>query len=145
TALRGGMRLVAVVLGADTAGARIRGSQALLDYGFTHYETHRLYARGQPISLARVWKRAPAAAPVGLAKDLYVTIPRGTYDSLAAVMDLQTRLFAPLDAEIEVGAVSVTFRGEKLSAVPLVVLESVSPGGLWTRLKHELLLWMEEP
>jgi D-alanyl-D-alanine carboxypeptidase (penicillin-binding protein 5/6) len=145
TAQRGGMRLIAVVLGADTPAARTRGSKALLDYGFEHYETHRLYAKGQPLKLARVWKGAPAAAPVGLAQDLYVTIPRGTYDSLAAIMDLETRLFAPLEAQLEVGDVSVTFRGEKLSDAPVVVLESVSPGGLWTRLKHELLLWWERP
>ncbi|MBN1237256.1 MAG: D-alanyl-D-alanine carboxypeptidase [Gammaproteobacteria bacterium] len=145
TALRGDMRLIAVVLGADTPGARTRGSKALLDYGFEHYETHRLYAKGQPLTVARVWKGAPAAAPLGLAADLYVTIPRGGYESLTAVMDLERRLFAPLEAELEVGDVSVAFRGEKLSAAPLVVLKSVSPGGLWTRLKHELLLWWEQP
>jgi serine-type D-Ala-D-Ala carboxypeptidase (penicillin-binding protein 5/6) len=143
TALRSGMRLIAVVLGAETPVARINGSQALLDYGFEHYETHRLYAKGEPLSLARVWKGGPAAAPVGLATDLYVTIPLGRYDSLSAVMDLKTRLVAPLEANFPVGDVMVTLQGEMLSAAPLVVLESVSPGGLWTRLKHELLLRLE--
>src|SRR5690606_9080975 len=79
TVYRQGMRVIAVVLGAETSKGRASGSQALLEYGFEYYETHKLYSKGEPLSTARVWKGAADTTPLGLARDLYVTIPRGRY------------------------------------------------------------------
>ena len=144
TASRSGMRLIAVVLGAETSQARLRAGQSLLDYGFESFETHKLFAKGEPISAAKVWKGVVDSAPVGLARDVYVTIPRGAYDALSAVMKLRAELVAPLEAELEIGDVSVTLQGETLYTVPVVVLEAVSPGGAWTRFKHQLLMRFEQ-
>lgn len=140
TAERDGMRLVAVVLGADTSGARFTAAQRLLDYGFDSFETHKLFGKGEPIRAAKVWKGVVDSAPVGLARDLYVTIPRGAYDALSAVLSFRAELVAPLPAEIEIGNVSVSLGGETLSTVPVVLLEAVSLGGTWTRLKDDLRL-----
>ena len=96
SALRDGMRLIAVVMGAATSNARTAAAQKLLDYGFEHYETHKLYSAGQEISVARVWGGEPADAPLGLAHDLFVTIPRGLYESLTASMSVPADLVAPL-------------------------------------------------
>lgn len=142
TAARDGTRLIAVVLGADTARGRIGAGQALLDYGFEHFETHKLFAEGEPITAARVWKGVTDLAPVGLARDVHVTIPRGAFDALSAVMELQSELVAPLDANRRIGDLQVSLHGETLSTAPLVVLEAVSAGGAWTRFKHELQMRM---
>ena len=140
TAERDGMRLIAVVLGAETTGARFTAAERLLDYGFDSFETHRLFAKGEPIRAARVFKGVVDSAPVGLARDLYVTIPRGAYDALSAVLSFRAELVAPLPAELEIGNVSVTLGGKTLSTVPVVVLEAVSLGGTWTRVKDDLVL-----
>src|SRR5690606_31522084 len=141
---RSGMRLVAVVLGADTSAARFTAAQRLLDYGFDSFETHKLFGKGEPIRAAKVWKGVVDSAPIGLARDLYVTIPRGAYEALSAVMNFRPELVAPFDAELEIGNVSVSLAGQTLSTAPLVVLEAVSPGGTWTRMKHDLQLRFRE-
>lgn len=144
TAYRQGMRVIAIVLGAETSKGRASGSQALLEYGFEYYETHKLYSKGEPLSTARVLKGAADTTPLGLARDLYVTIPRGRYAGLSAVMEVKTRsLTAPVNEELEVGAVNVSLHGESLSVIPLVVLEAVPSGGPLTRLKHDLQLWLD--
>src|SRR5690606_41118297 len=79
TAERDGMRLVAVVLGAETAAARRAAGRALLDYGFESFETRKLFARGEPIRAAKGWMGEVDSAPLGGAWDLHVTIPRGAY------------------------------------------------------------------
>jgi D-alanyl-D-alanine carboxypeptidase (penicillin-binding protein 5/6) len=140
TAERSGMRLVSVVLGAETTGARFTAAQRLLDYGFGAYETHKLFAKGEPIRAAKVWKGVVDSAPVGLARDLYVTIPRGAYDALSAVLSFRAELVAPLEAELEIGNVSISLGSETLSTVPVVLLETVSLGGTWTRVKDDLVL-----
>ena len=82
-------------------------------------------------------------ASLGLARDLYLTIPRGSYDSLSATMDLEAELVAPLEIDTSVGYVRVTLDGQSLSEVPLVALHDVPEAGLWTRLKDEISLWMQ--
>ncbi len=143
SAERDGMRLISVVLGTSSPDARADASQALLGYGFRFYETHRLYASGEEITTARIWRGDPQVAALGLTDDLYVTIPRGKYDSLAAVMDLSTDLFAPLQPQATVGAVRVSLDGELVSDVPLVLLHEVTQAGFFARLKDDIARWLQ--
>jgi hypothetical protein len=42
-----------------------------------------------------------------------------------------------------VGEVNVSFAGKALSTLPLVALQPVVAGGLWTKVMDELSLWLE--
>jgi len=143
SAERSGMRLIAVVMGMASPEARVDGSQALLNYGFRFYETHKLYSSGEEITTARVWGGDPQVAALGLTDNLYLTIPRGSYDALSAVMDLEAELTAPLDPSTPLGHVRISLDGESLADVPLVSLHEVPEAGLWTRLKDEVTLWFQ--
>jgi D-alanyl-D-alanine carboxypeptidase (penicillin-binding protein 5/6) len=143
SAVRDGMRLIAVVMGGKSPRIRNDAAQALLEYGFANYETHRLYAAGEPLRTARVWGGQPDVAPLGLGSDLFVTIPRGRYAALAASMNVTAQLVAPLARGAPVGEVKVSFGGAPLSALPLVSLEPVVAGGVWTKVMDEISLWLE--
>ena len=143
SAERNGMRLIAVVLGAKTAKIRNDAAQALLQYGFANYETHRLYAAGEPVSAVRVVGGRSETMPLGLEHDLFVTIPRGSYAALAATMDLTAQLIAPLSEGTHVGEVKISFEGSPLASLPLVALKPVLESGLWTRVMSELGLLHE--
>lgn len=142
SAIRDGMRLIAVVLGADTPRIRNDGAQKLLEYGFANFETHKLYSAGQELDNARVWGGELEYTGLGLTEDIYVTIPRGAYPKLAASMDVMAQLAAPLLRGTTVGEVKVSFGGVELVKSPLVVLNNVLDGGVWARMRDELqILW----
>ena len=142
SANRDGMRLIAVVLGAPSARSRNDGAQKLLEYGFANFETHKLYSAGQEIDNARVWGGEAEFTGLGLAEDIYVTIPRGGYPKLAASMDVLTELAAPLIRGTTVGEVKISFDGAPVAKSPLVVLTNVLDGGVWARMRDELqILW----
>jgi D-alanyl-D-alanine carboxypeptidase (penicillin-binding protein 5/6) len=143
SAERDGMRLIAVIMGARSAEARTDGAQALFDYGFETFETHKLYAAGERLSVARVWGGYPEVTALGLARDLFVTIPRGRYQALSASMNLPSELTAPLLPGTPVGEVKVLLAGSLLSNMPLVALEQVAEGGMWARLRDGLSHWRE--
>ena len=143
SAERSGMRLITVVTGMSSPRAREDGSLALLNYGYRNFETHKLYGAAEPITSARVWKGEPAEVTLGLTSDIFVTVPRGRYDALEAVMDFGGDLVAPLtDGEI-VGSVKVSLDDEEITSAPLVALHEVGEASLWTRLKDEFTLWLE--
>jgi D-alanyl-D-alanine carboxypeptidase (penicillin-binding protein 5/6) len=54
SAARDGMRLIAVVLGAENPRLRNDGAKKLLDYGFANYETRKVYSAGQQVEAAPV-------------------------------------------------------------------------------------------
>jgi D-alanyl-D-alanine carboxypeptidase (penicillin-binding protein 5/6) len=143
SAQRDGMRLIAVVLGAQSAKGRNDGAQKLLDYGFANYETHKLYAAGDALELARVKGGEAVEAGLGLEADLYVTIPRGAYAALAATLEAPAELLAPIAAGESVGELRVALAGAQLFRVPLVVLDSVRDGGVWARLRDGVSSFIE--
>ncbi len=139
SAVRSDMRLVTVVLGTDSEKSRASVSQSLLNYGFRFFETHKLYAAGEILNRSRVWKGDSDKVSLGLLEDLYITIPRGSYGQLEAVMDVDANIEAPLDKGSQHGAVRVTLAEEEMLKAPLVALESVNEGSLFQIAKDHIL------
>jgi D-alanyl-D-alanine carboxypeptidase (penicillin-binding protein 5/6) len=140
SALRDGMRLVSVVLGSTSMKARENASAALLNYGYTFYDTRLLVKGGTALASARVWKADRSPADLGLTDDLYLTLPRGEADVKTAV-DVQPRLLAPLSKDATVGTVRVLAGGQTLATLPLHPLNAVASGGWWRRLIDTIHLW----
>lgn len=143
SATREGRRLVSVVLDSPRESARTTASKALLNYGFRFYETHRLYGAGEAITTTRVWKGTTENVGLGIGEDLYITIPRGRYEDLVAVMDLQQQLTAPLDPSVAVGSLTISLDDEVVVEQPMYPVEAVAEGNLWQRVSDQVLLWLE--
>jgi len=143
SALKDDMRLITVVLGTSSENARSDASQALLNYGFRFFETHRLYDAGTRLTTSRVWKGASDSIALGLDKPLYVTIPRGQYKSLDASMSINNRIIAPVAADQALGTVQVRLGEELIAEQPLVSLNAVAEGSFMQRIVDEALLYFE--
>jgi D-alanyl-D-alanine carboxypeptidase (penicillin-binding protein 5/6) len=139
SAVRSDMRLISVVLNTDSEKSRASVSQSLLNYGFRFFETHKLYAAGEILNRSRVWKGDSEKVSLGLLKDLYITIPRGSYGQLEAVMDVDANIVAPLDKGSQHGAVRVNLAEEEMLKTPLVALESVGEGSMFQIAKDHIL------
>lgn len=143
SAVKEGMRLISVVMGADSDQARLDQSQSLLSYGFRFFGTHRLYEADEPLTRNKVWKGAAEDVPLGVARDVYVTVPKREYDNLKASLSVDRLIMAPVEAGQEYGRVTVELQGETLVDRPLIALDSVAAGGLWTRMVDSVWLWFE--
>ncbi len=131
SAKRGDMRLIAVVLGTNSEKARASVSQALLNYGFRFYETHKLYSAGETLNRSRIWFGETDEAALGLEKGMYITIPRGSYKSLDAVLDVDANIEAPVRKGSQLGVVRVKLKDEEIGNMPLVALENIEEGNLF--------------
>lgn len=143
SAERGGMRLVSVVMGAPNDSERAAGSRALLDYGFEHFETHRLFAAGEEVTRTKVWKGEEDEVPLGLDEDLYLTIPRGRYKDLTPQAEVPPQVLAPLAQHADVGEVRIALGDDVLAERPLRTLAPVDTGGLLKRVADQIALWFD--
>jgi D-alanyl-D-alanine carboxypeptidase (penicillin-binding protein 5/6) len=142
SAERQGMRLISVVLGSASEAERATATQALLNYGFRFYETHRLYGANQPLTQVRVWKGQADQADLGLGEELFVTIPRRQYKELNAAMDLETSVIAPVEKGQAKGTLKISLKGREVAKRPLIALQSVGEGGFVHRVVDDLrMLW----
>ena len=143
SAEKDGMRLITVVLGTGSANARADASQALLNYGFRFFETHKLYEAGATLASSRIWKGSSDSVALGLDRVLYVTIPRGQYEALDASMKIDNRIMAPVSAGSALGSVQVRLGDDIVAEQPLVSLQDVGEGSFWQRITDEALLYFE--
>lgn len=143
SAERDGMRVISVVLGTSSAKARIDGSQALINYGFRFFETRLVYKAGEEITNTRIWKSANEFTALGLLEDLYVTIPRGTYDALDSVLNVPAILLAPVAQGQPLAELRISLSGSDLVATPLRALEDNPDGSFWQRTRDNISLLFE--
>ncbi len=143
SAERDGMRVISVVLGTSSARARVDGSQALLNYGFRFFETRLLYRAGEEITRARIWKSANEFTSLGVLDDLYITVPRGTYDALDSVLNIPSVLLAPVTEGQPLAELKVSLNGDEIVSEPLRALEDNPDGSFWQRTRDGVSLMFE--
>ena len=140
TARYGDRRLLAIVTGASSENLRAMEAQKLLNYGFQHYQTVLLYARGTEIAELPVWKGSTKKLSAGLDRDLFVSVPRGQANLLKARLVSRQPLVAPVSARQPVGELELTFDGRPLGEYPVVALQGVSVANVLVRLWDSLRL-----
>ena len=143
SAVRDNMRLISVVMGADSVEERTNDNQTLLNFGYRFYKTHLLYKAQQKLTDARIWQGTQKMLPVGLADDLYLTIPRNQYKELDASLEIQPQLMAPMQQDSVVGTAHIKLKGKTISKQPLIALQSVPEGSMFQILKDKALLMLE--
>jgi len=142
-ARRGGMRLIAVVVGAKDDNARVVSGQRLLDYGFRNFETRLLYAADVPAMQVRVWMGDQSTLALGVRHNLYMTLPRGWHDRLRARLTVKDGLYAPVRYGQTVGTLALDIDSEPFAEYPLVALKQIGTGNPWQRTIDHIQLWLQ--
>ncbi len=142
SAKRDGMRLVSAVFGTASMKAREDASAALLNYGFTFYETVKVKSRGETVLAPRLYKGAEDHVAIGPRSDVYVTIGRGNAAQVKTSATAQEPLIAPAVAGKALGELVVSVGADTVARVPLFPVKAVAEGGWWTRMIDGIaLMW----
>ncbi|KGE19909.1 D-alanyl-D-alanine carboxypeptidase family protein [Paenibacillus wynnii] len=144
TAVRDGVRLISVVMGADSEAHRFTETKKVLDYGFTNFEIKQVIA---PKSVVESNQTVPVLKgkkkEVSVVTDAGVTfiVPKGTTSpqitATAQINDPAT-LVAPIAKGSKVGKVTYSYKAEGMSqaqqkTVNLVTSDEAEKAG-WFKL-----------
>jgi D-alanyl-D-alanine carboxypeptidase (penicillin-binding protein 5/6) len=130
SATQANMRLIAVVMGAESERSRKEENKKLLKYGFRFYETITPYKAGDSFVSQRIFMGDKETVDLGILQDTPINIPRGQSKSLEANFELDKKLEAPLTKGEVVGKLYLRLDGEDVAEYPLVTLEEIKEGGL---------------
>ncbi|APS58355.1 D-alanyl-D-alanine carboxypeptidase [Piscirickettsia salmonis] len=138
------MRLIAVVLGANSDNQVAALSKELLTYGFRFFEGRELYHADTKLSERHVWLGQSNTLAVGIEKALYVTIPQGADAKLKANMVFDDALKAPIVKGQKVGELKVTLEGKSVADVPVVAMADIAQGSFFKRLSDHIRLFFDK-
>lgn len=143
SAKRDGVRRISVVLGAPTDSARATESQKLLNYGFQYFDSTLVYKQGQSISQLKVWKGNENQLASTVANDLYLTLPKGQYANVKAVISSTQPLIAPIKKDQVIGNVKFTLNGKVIDERTLVAAKSIDGAGILGRAWDSIKLLLQ--
>jgi serine-type D-Ala-D-Ala carboxypeptidase (penicillin-binding protein 5/6) len=138
----GPRRLISVVVGAASKEGRAVESQKLLNWGYSAWDSVKVYDARQVITQAEVWKGAVATAKLGTLTPVVVSVPRGEGAQLKTQLVRTDPLIAPLAKGQNVGTLKVLSGTRVVSEIPVTVLEAVEQAGMFGRAWDTLRLWM---
>ena len=143
SAQRNGMRLISVVLGTDGFKSREDASAALLNFGFTFYETTKVRSTSDVILKPEVYKGEEERVTLVPARDIWVTVGRGSVGALKTSAMVKEPIVAPITKGQNLGEITVSDGKDVIARIPLVAQAAVPEGGWWTRMVDGIALWAD--
>ncbi|ANJ98877.1 serine-type D-Ala-D-Ala carboxypeptidase DacD [Serratia plymuthica] len=135
SATEGDRRLIAVVMGGKSAKGREDQARKLLTWGLRDFATVHLFSAGQTLGQEKVWYGDRHLVPVGSEQDQYLSLPKREADKLKTQYVIKpSRLEAPLAQGQSIGEIRISDNGKLLKTLPLVALQPVNDGGMFSRL-----------
>jgi len=142
TAKRGDMRLVAVVLGADSSSERFDAAGEMLDYGFANYRLYPVAQKGTPIKgRMPVHGGRPDGVRLALDADLTLLVSKGDEQEIQLIPELPEGLEPPVEKGHPVGQVRVELDGRTLAKIPVIADEASEIKGLGSSFRRLWELW----
>ena len=139
-----GMRLISVIIGSNSEQQRAEESKKLLTYGFRFYQNIQPYKQGAELAKQRIWMGDKSEISLGTDRDINLLAPRGSAAKLKADFQLTRELRAPIKQGETVGTIFLRIDGKDVAQYPLVALNTVEEGGIFSRLWDYLVLLFQQ-
>ncbi|HEO8418799.1 D-alanyl-D-alanine carboxypeptidase family protein [Niallia sp. FSL W8-0635] len=137
TAMKNGMRVIAVVFGAPTSKERNAQVTKMLDYAFSQYETHPLHKREEAIGKVKVSKGSEKEITAVTSEPISILTKKGEkIDKLEKVITMNKNVKAPIEKGQEIGKITYKQDGKTLVTSPLVAQKEVKQAKWWTLFKR---------
>ncbi len=138
TAIRGGNRLIAVVMGGPTWHVSTGAIETLLDYGQKFFTDEKLASAGQGLGMWTNPALDAGQVAVGTPADVVVTLPVDAAGKTTLAPAYTVDASNGVTKGETVGTLSFMLDGKALAQSPLVALADAPPANFFTKLKRKI-------
>ncbi len=139
TAKKDHMRVITVVMGADTTKERNATTSKMLDYAFNHFETKRLYDKGQKITSVQLLKADKKNVDIVASESVSTIHRKGeSTDGIQTTVIVDDLLALPMNKGDKVGKLIVKNGETVLSEIPLIINQNIDKASYITLVKRSL-------
>jgi len=126
-------------MGAESPKAREDQARKLLHWGQQNFDTVQILRKGKQVGSERIWYGDKEKVSLGIEQDYWLALPKSEMPHIKAKYTLSNKsLEAPIAAHQQVGEIELYDRDRVIAQWPLVTLESVGKGGMFSRLSDYL-------
>ncbi|MEP2736389.1 MAG: D-alanyl-D-alanine carboxypeptidase family protein [Erythrobacter sp.] len=142
SAIRNGRRLVIVVGGSPSEPIRDEAARQFIEWGFSNFASHEVFAAQTRIGNARVQNGADRSVGLVAPKPVRISVPNGTTPKMTMTVRYRGPLRAPITAGQEVAQLEVAVEGMPTSLLPLVAERAVENAGPFERIANGFAGWV---
>jgi D-alanyl-D-alanine carboxypeptidase (penicillin-binding protein 5/6) len=144
SAKRNGMRLISVVMAANSAQARADQTRVLFNWGYSHFEEATPAQAGATLATAKVLEGVVPTVAAGVAQAWTLVVPKGQSATVQTTVVLTPGLTAPIAPGAVVGKIVATAGGKPLGEAPIVALAAVERAGFFQRMVQRVTGWFSK-
>jgi D-alanyl-D-alanine carboxypeptidase (penicillin-binding protein 5/6) len=138
------MRLISVVMAADSAQARADQTRVLFNWGYSHFEEASPAQAGATLSTAKVLEGVEPTVAAGLAQAWTLVVPKGQGTTVQTTVSLNPGLTAPIAKGAVIGKIVAMVGGKPLGEAPIIALAGVERAGFFQRLGQRVTGWFSK-
>lgn len=139
TAKKNGMRVIAVVMGADSTKERNGAVTEMLDYAFNHFETKNLYKKGQTIKTLNLLKAEQKSIDLVTSEAVSTVHKKGeSTKNINVSVVIKDDISLPFHKGEQAGTLIVKKDNKVVSKTPLVTNQKVETASFLTLLKRSM-------
>ena len=144
SAKRNGMRLISVIMDANSAQARADQTRVLFNWGYGNFEEATPAQAGATLATAKVLYGVAPDVTAGVAQPWTLLIPKGQAATVKTSVSLNPGLEAPIAKGAVIGKVVATANGKQLGEAPIVALSGVERAGFFQRMRQHISGWFSK-
>ena len=147
SAVRDGMNLIAVIMGADSSKDRFGDASKLLDYGFANFAIAGSLLTEEELPQIAVVKGIQAQVETKVSDDFHVLVSKSKLGSIEKQITLPEVLEAPVRTGDVVGSVEFIIDGNRVGGTDIIAKTDaprISPFGMLKKLTKQLLFGNQE-
>ncbi len=136
-------RLIAVASGFNTKGDRSRQSIKLLTWGITNFDLIKIVDKNNKLTELDVWLGKSDKVGVFTKENVFQTIKKARKKKLAAVVEYNGPIEAPIKKNDELGTLKIFFNNELQNEYKVFAIEDVKKVNLFSRILKSInyLIW----
>lgn len=142
-AARDGVELIAVLFGGKDATYSHNDSIEMLEWGFEEFTSAAAVSKDDMLSEVKVKQgKGTDSLTLSAKETVRVLVPKDTkLEELEIKPDIPESVYAPIEAESEIGGVTVLLNGEELGRGRLVATKTVERSAFWPVMALGEWLW----
>ncbi len=144
SAKRNGMRLISVIMNADSKQARADQTRVLFNWGYGNFEEATPVQAGATLATAKVLYGVAPTVTAGVAQAWTLVVPKGRAAAVQTAVTLTPGLEAPIAKGAVIGKVVATAGGKPLGEAPVVALAGVERAGFFQRIGQRVSGWFSK-
>jgi D-alanyl-D-alanine carboxypeptidase (penicillin-binding protein 5/6) len=144
SAKRNGMRLISVIMNADSKQARADQTRVLFNWGYSNFEQATPAQAGAALANAKLTYGVAPTVAAGVAQAWTLLVPKGQAAAVQTSIALNPELTAPIAKGAQIGKIVATVNGKQVGEAPIVALADVERAGFFERLRQRIAGWFSK-